>query len=399
MARNQSPPTSQKADKRPISFNLTDLRQGQQLCPTDRTVTLYIRPEDMSRTDPLRATVQQTLASSDDGVAAAWVDSFGPGLGQITISGHTGWHRDDKEAEDGEARFKRLKQSVFTQWNSLRKEAIKSGQSPDLIQLQFVDTLHDTTSVVVPMSFTLRRNKQRPLLLQYQIVLIVISDEAEIRVNTSQDDDSPDADTKRTTGIESLAASIVKLQQYAEIANEFIDRTMAEPVQKFMEQTALLYNSVHDTIAAYDTVAESVISVAKTSAQAGYNLARTLAAVAGIPELTKLRLGQVAGAYTNVFCVISNALQQQRFYPDYSPLYGASNCSSTNGGRSLSSYADSNPFYDVVPSSSNTGISITTESRSAMQSLANNDVVLTPLSDTELASLVSTMSSGLEVTA
>src|ERR1035437_1247118 len=46
--------------------------------------TLTVNPEDLTVTEPSRVAVQQTMGG-------AWVDSFGPGLRTINISGVTGW--------------------------------------------------------------------------------------------------------------------------------------------------------------------------------------------------------------------------------------------------------------------------------------------------------------------
>ena len=61
-------PTSQKAGVRPISFVLVDGNAG-----TTVSISLSIRPEDLTRTEPTTATAQRTLGG-------AWVDNFGPGM-------------------------------------------------------------------------------------------------------------------------------------------------------------------------------------------------------------------------------------------------------------------------------------------------------------------------------
>src|SRR3546814_1488395 len=108
------------------------------------------------------------------------------------------------------------------------------------------------------------------------------------------------------------------------------------------------------------------------TAQAGVNLFRTVAAVANLPSQIRSRLMQVAGAYSNIYCVLRNALRQQLFYEDYNPLFGASNCSSTSGGRPISSLAGKNPFYSVVPTQRPLPVSMTGRSEehtSELQSL------------------------------
>src|SRR5258707_14379592 len=138
-------PRSQKADKRPISFLLSDGITGQKI-----GISLAIRPEDLTRPEPSRMSATQTFGG-------AWVDNFGPGLGTLQISGHTGW-REQPGIGDGEAAFILLHDGVYTAWHAKRAAAVKAGQSPDLVQLIYADVLDDICCVVAPLSFTLKRN-------------------------------------------------------------------------------------------------------------------------------------------------------------------------------------------------------------------------------------------------
>lgn len=144
-------PPSQKADVRPIS-----VRGPGGEC------TLNIRPEDLSWTEPVRANVVQTLGS-------AWVDAFGPGIAQIVIAGHTGW-TGGKSGPDWEAQFQRLYDVSFKSWN----DQVEATKDPESVELLFVDTLDSRVARVVPKSFVLRRNKARPLLVQFNITFLVV---------------------------------------------------------------------------------------------------------------------------------------------------------------------------------------------------------------------------------
>src|SRR3546814_6347174 len=192
---NRAPPASQKADVRPISFMLDDLAFGTP--PT--SVDLAIRPEDLTRGDPSRMDVQQTLGG-------AWADNFGPGIPTINISGHTGWRRLVGSIGDGEARFQNLKSTVFDQWHLKRRDAVQAGRDPDLVQLVFSDALDGFTVVVAPMNFTLRRSKSRPLLYQYPIPLTVLDqnvNQTSFLSHIGLDDGPPEP-----PGRDSLTASI-----------------------------------------------------------------------------------------------------------------------------------------------------------------------------------------------
>ena len=123
----QQHPISQKAGDRPITFGLVDAS-----VPSSQIITLdmVIRPEELTRTDVSRATVQQTLGGG-------WVDDFGPGLATINISGTTGWRMNaaaqGNAAIDGVDQFAKLKTQTFTGWHKRRNDAVKAGKDPKLV--------------------------------------------------------------------------------------------------------------------------------------------------------------------------------------------------------------------------------------------------------------------------
>ena len=383
---NLASPSSQKAGDRPISFLLDDQSTG--VTPPRAFVDLVVRPEDLTRNDPSRINVQQTLGG-------AWADNFGPGVPTITISGHTGWRRTEADSDDGVARFQRLKEQVFDQWHQKRKVAAAIGVDPDNVRLVFSDALDDFSVVVAPMNFVLRRSRSRPLLCQYQISMVVLDQDG---LGPFLFGDSfVDAALLEEAGLDSLTASIDRITGYINRVNSFVDGTLAAPVRSFMNQTARLYGSVRGAISAASGVAGSLIHVAQMTAQAGVNLFRTLAAVASIPQVAKAQLMAVAGAYSNIFCVLRNALRQQIYFQDYSDVYGASNCSSTAGGRPISSLAGENPFYRMVPTRSPLPASLTSGAQNALLTMRASDPALAPMSTSSLKDVVSEISRGLVV--
>lgn len=394
---NLAPPSPQKAAARPISFLLDDRAFGGG--PV--SVGLVIRPEDLTRVDNSRLSVQQTLGSS------VWADNFGPGVPSITISGHTGWRRVEGEAGDGLDRFTRLHETVFKQWHERRRQAANNGLDPDNVQLVFADALDNIAAVVAPMSFTLRRSKSRPLLAQYQIQLSVLSDEPGRLPATSFSDyygyltrtsgTGAVSDVVAGLGLESLTASVNKITAAIQSVRGFLTGTILAPLTAFMNQTARLYGAVRGAISAASSTAGVLISIAQTTARAGVNVFRTLAAVASLPQIAKQKLMEVAGAYSNIFCVLSNAFRQKIFYQDYSDVYGASNCSSTSGGRPLSSLAGVNPFYLMVPTSEPAPVQASAEARSSMLALANSDPALAPMSMASLEPSLRSASTGFVV--
>lgn len=383
-----SPPSSQKADFRPISFVLDDQTTGSP--PV--SVNLAIRPEDLTRSDRSRLNVQQTLGG-------AWGDNFGPGIPLINISGTTGWRRGVSDGLDGPERFKQLYDQVYSLWHQRRKAAIAAGKDPDLVQLVFADALDNFAVVVAPDTFVLRRSKSRPLMCQYQIAMTVLDQNVDQAAYLQFGGNQIDAAIKQATGLDSLTDSINSLTATIQGISAAIDATLVAPTQEFMNETARLYGAVRGAITAGTGIAGQLISVAQMTARAGINVFRTFAAVANIPTQAKSLLMQVVGAYTNIWCVLRNALNQQIHYPDYSPLFGASNCSSTSGGRPISILSGQNPFYSVVPTQEPLPVQISQTAQNNLSVLASNDPVLSPMSTAEIGAALTQVTNGMAVAA
>lgn len=385
-----APPSSQKAGDRPISFLLDNQVGGAPQAFVD----LVIRPEDLTISTASRMSVNQTLGG-------AFVDSFGAGIPQINISGHTGWRRTQSSDEDGIARFQRMKENCFDQWHAQRQANIDAGLDPNQARLIFSDALDDLSVVVAPQSFVLRRNKARPLLCQYQISMVVIDtalQNAPYPAEFGYNGASPlDAVAQRLSGLQSLTASLSSIQSAIAGVNGWVQSTLVAPIKAFMNQTAQLFTAVRGVIASATGVVRSVIEVATTAAQAGANLFRSLAAVASIPQFVKASLSAVASAYTNIFCVLRNAIKDAPTYADYASLYGASNCSSTSGGRPMSAFGNTNTFAAVVPSPTPLPFSLSVNAASSLRSMAGLDTVLAPPSMATLSAGLTSITGGLRI--
>lgn len=389
MASQLGPPKSQKAGERPISFLLDNEIYGTPLAFVD----LVIRPEDLTRTDPSRIAVHQTLGG-------AWADSFGSGIAQISISGHTGWRRDPSN-DDGMDRFNNLKEKIYKQWHEQRAANVDAGLDPNECRLILTDVLNGTTDVVAPMSFVLRRNRARPLLFQYQLSLLVLESDSEPAGEGNwggEADDQVDFDDLEEMGLESMDVSIGDIQGSISgmaLALPSSMNSLVGPIQGFMGQSSSLFGGVSSMLAGGAGIASSLLGVSQLTSLAGLNLFRNLAGGADVSQIGKSLLMAVAGSYSNVFCVMANALQQKQFYGDFSGLYGSSNCSSTSGGRPLSGFLGENPFYSVVPTVDALPISMTPGASGALGFLAGCDPVLAPLSTTSMFNSLSSITGGL----
>lgn len=377
-------PVSQKADRRPISFYLDD-----QVSGTTLHVPLVIRPEELTRNEPSLMTATQTF----DG---AWIDDFGPGIATIQISGHTGWN----VGAGWEASFNALRNVAFRQWHESRAAAVKQGRQPDDVKLIFADALDSFVNVVAPTSFTLKRSRTRPLLMMYQISLTVMSD----RLTATEQDrlrlgsnGAPSGDGL-STGIESLDASLRKIEAGAGRVRSFIDGAVAQPLKDFMTLSATAMGralAVVNTVRSVGSAqAQQLIGIAGDIALVGRNLFHTYNAIASLPDAARWEVAQIASAYENAFCVLRNAFQRVQLYPDYSDVYGASSCSSTIGGSPLSPMGGVNTFEVLLPGVSPPP-SVTAEARAAIARGKITDPVLTPMTASEIASGAAAIASGV----
>jgi len=281
----QQHPISQKAGDRPITFGLVDAS-----VPSSQIITLdmVIRPEELTRTDVSRATVQQTLGGG-------WVDDFGPGLATINISGTTGWRMNaaaqGNAAIDGVDQFAKLKTQTFTGWHKRRNDAVKAGKDPKLVTLFFVDTLDSTMDSVAPMNFTLRRSKSRPLLMQFNISMLVLS--GTIYTTASQ---SVAASNPLASLLASINNIVNGIKNVINVVNGIVGQVTA-----YMQTATSLFQSVSNLINSAQAIPQSVLGAAKAMAQAGTTMFSTIAAIPGNstsrpPPCLPPRISRISGA-------------------------------------------------------------------------------------------------------
>lgn len=352
---------------RQISFVLDD---GMSL----RTpVQFFIRPEELTRVEPSRLNTTQTLGG-------AWMDNFGPGLSTIQISGTTGW-RMNPVGEDWETAFQRLRNEVFVEWHKLRKNKIEMGLNPDTVKLIFADTLDDIAAVVAPQAFTLRRSKVRPLLMQYNINLTVVSNRLTGSFESLMDEVT---DLMTELGLESMARTIVDIKNAADKANTWVQNEIVRPIQKFLMVTTRILTAVQNAVRSVGSVVGSLATAARSIVQSGMNIFRTLGNITGLPLMIKGQAMGVAALFTNAFCLLNNAFKSGKLIPDYSLIYGASTCSSTVGGSPLSSFHYQNPF-SLMAAGSNSPVSINQSASTSLSAVLKSDPVLSPLNQSNLA--------------
>lgn len=374
-------PTDQRAAVRPISF-LLDSGIGGLSAP----VTLKIRPEDLTRNEPSRLTVHQTLGRETQG----WVDNFGQGLPSVTIAGHTGWRAAGYNALDGVAAFEQLNTLVMKSYHAYKQVAIDRGLDPASVKLLFVDMLDDFAWSVAPTQFVLRRSKSRPLLMQYNITLQAVS------TTVDQTFSLAPALGEVPAGLRALEDAVSRFESFAGdivgMINEAVSfvseavSNVARVVSAFVSLTKRVMGAVQSVVSAvvggFTSLANQVIGIAKDIASAGVAIFRTFSAIKNLPTTLRAQLSRVAAAYNEVACIFSNSLRPRKVYQNFDGLYGASNCSSTTGGRPISPYTNANPF--TLMRSSPPPISMSSPASSSVAALSASDPVLAPMPIAEI---------------
>jgi hypothetical protein len=333
-------PASQK--DRPIGFLLWDAAGGG----VEAELAFHIRPEELTKTDPSRITVHQTLGG-------AWADTFGPGVSQITIRGTTGWR--GTASGDGLALFQELRDAVFPRWHGLRAANVEAGRSPDSVELVFYDHLDEVAEVVAPDRFTLRRHKSRPLLAQYEIVMTVLRPVSEQLAMLVAD---PLVEAIAHPGGRYLAAApaldgiIARQTGLAGVTGAL--GALAGPANAILGASAALLAQVQSVAAAglgvLDAAALPLLQVAQTVQAAARNAFQLLAVPYAAAVHVHALARRIAATFHEAWCLLRTGFDLIGRMPDFSDLLGASGCSSTGGGLPGSPLAGVNPFAAIYAS-------------------------------------------------
>jgi len=355
---------------------------------------LNIRPEDLTRSDPSRLTVQQTLGNS------AFVDNFGPGLATIVISGHTGWR--GTESADGVALFQQLQQFVYYQWHALRDQARAAGQDPNSVKLIFADALDGFASIVAPNQFILKRSRARPLLMMYQITLTVLASELDAALAGDSEDDFSQFDSllsqdQSTLGLESLQGSYDLISGLS--AGDLASGSLFDPLAQFLETAVTTLNTgigvIKSTAGPLVGSAADLMGLVADVSRAGRNALYTLGAIANPSDYgSQAELMGAASAFDNAYCVVTNVFSGMKTNPDFTDVYGASSCSSTSGGSPISPLINENAFETITPEPT-TLAAVTTDAQSALDTLKITDPATLPMDADDLAYMLSTAAAGI----
>lgn len=380
-------PSSQKSDVRPISFVLHDLAANA----APFVFPMIIRPEDLTRTEPSRLVVKQVFGG--DG---AFVDSFGPGVASVQISGHTGWR--GNETDDGIALFERLHITVFQEWHAGRARAVADNKDPDLVKLILIDALDDFQWVVVPERFILRRNKSRPLLMQFNISLLKAADDVSEVIDTGANGaglptNPVAAVQQKTAALSSLQQSIKDIQAFNASLLGATGAALGAITKPLADFSALTVGTLQQVLSA---ATGAPLGFAQQLAQAATSVTGSLSALESIPAMVQGQLAQVSSAYRNAFCLIGNIFNRQSTYNDYAPFFGASNCSSTWSNGQVSPYAaaGTSGLATLFPPTAPAAATQSSAQAASLTSLASMDTVLNPQSPSWMAARMTEVTNG-----
>jgi hypothetical protein len=395
---------NQKAEERPILFVLHNIAGGEDPYRVD----LVIRPEELTKTEVSRMAVTQTLGG-------AFVDSFGKGIPSVQISGHTGWGSGNRK--NGNDEFQRLYFTIFEAWHRMRKDAVAANKDPDLVKLMFADMLDEFLWMVAPQNFVLRRSRSRPLLFQYQINLTWVSDNISETMSAlkAMNAKKQAASVLKTNSIASLVNSLAKIEKSIADKVTNVLGVVKSAVDAVTALTAQVLSTVTDIVRGVlqvpAAIAQGMLGIAKSLTQAASNIYQSVAAIDSIPLIAKAYFQQVASAFDNAFCVLSNSLHPALNLPNYSDLYGASNCSSTTGGSPISPYDVANPFNvyqppqqgHIIPTqdgvTTDNGKPVPASVTASLQALTTMDPVLNPLPMSEQVRHMNIITAGLGLAA
>jgi len=283
--------------------------------------TLSINPEELTVTQPSRVSVQQTLG-------AAWVDSFGPGLRTINISGTTGWRAKHAGGRDWEEELKSLHNEAFKLWHQEREARAKDGLDPEDVQLEFVDTLDGIAVYVVPQQFVLKRSKSRPLLVQCNIGMMATAD-----IGYSFPVQEVGLDAK--AALDSFDQTVADMEKMAAAITAAVTSAL-QAVTKLLNKINKMMAAAQNIMKAGGSIISAISSIIKKVAQALNNFFAMLAALRNFPGKLTSMWKQAMGLFRNLQCLFKNGFKDAWKLEKYDDFNGAANCSSTNGGSPLS---------------------------------------------------------------
>lgn len=353
---------------------------------------MSLRPEELTVTENSRLTPQETLGGN-------YADSYGRGLSQISLSGHNGWK--GGLLASGEDLFMQLREAVFVGWHRKRDEARDAGRDPNTVQLTFIDDLDNLDCIVAPKSFQLRRSKASPLLMRYQIQLVVLDDAGAPKGLLDQIVAALNNPVRWIAGVTGLGHVLGLAQGYVNDVRTIL--ALPNMVRGAIGQLAdvglnvigEVRGAAQELRGVFDERGGALLTIGQAYTKAVRGVMLALAADESLPPADRFTLSRTASLFTDAHCSMVNSFTPGRYFRSFDDLFGASNCSSTGGGRDWSIYADPaiNSFEQVLPAAP-TAISLTSQASAAVRELGGDPFLLVGQQE-RIASLAATAAEGV----
>lgn len=284
----------------------------------DQEFVFPINPEEFNLSRNERVQVVQTLGEP-------FVDEYGKGMPTLTIRGTTGWRtRPSVENVDGHEAFVRLHRNFIDRYFDLRLQKIEAKLNPDDIILVVTNNVDDLSYKVIPQNFRLLRNRNKPLLYQYEITFAVLQD-----LNAPAADEGalnlpfkPKSKNWLTTLIDRTTPLTNKLRHFA--------TPVCNTVAGFMEQSVSVLENAQSGVGDIANFLHGVSSGIKLALDATRN---TQAFINNLPIEAILELNELTSVVGEFNCYLKNGLTES-WLPDFSGVCGVTDCASTHGIKS-----------------------------------------------------------------
>lgn len=342
----------------------------------DETFVFGLRPEEVAYQEPSRLQVNQTIGG-------AWVDAYDRSIATISLSGTTGWR--GGYVQSGEDLHHGLRETVFAGWHQGRAAAAEFGADPATVELWYVDSLNNITALVAPRVFTMRRSRASPLLMRYQIQLLVVQDVDEGFAAFDSIVNSFTDPKRWLLAVTGLGNVLVQIDRYLALARNAIGGFFAMATA-FVNIGVGLITGVIDTARAtvgiFGNTASVILGAAIDFCWAASNGFAVIATDASLLMSEVLAFQSLGNAFLDAACAMENGFDLISIIPDYSPLRGASMCSSTGGGDPISVFEaqDVNPFGYITPAAA-PPVMITPAAQASMLALGGDPQDLMAQSD------------------
>jgi hypothetical protein len=175
---------------------------------------------------------------------------------------------------------------------------------------------------------------------------------------------------------------------------------LASSGASFLAMSQSLLTTVTGAVSAVGNIVSAPLGaiylLAMSVQQAGRNVFASLASIAGLPASVAYQINSIVAGFQAAYCNLVNGFDQLRRMFDLDPLFGASNCSSTGGGRPPSTFtqARTNPFASIYAATATATVQ-TPASAQATASAVASDPLTTSRTNAQAAVVLTDIRDGI----